>query len=54
MIAESSKDGVQVGFFARLRNARLLEAILINRATQPVYEKVTALLNERRQELTKK
>lgn len=54
MIAESSKDGVQVGFFARLTNARLLEAILINRAPQPVYEKVTALLNERRQELTKK
>jgi len=54
MIAESTEKDVQIGFFARIDNARLLEAIYINRSPQPVYERVTALLKERREELRKK
>jgi len=53
MIAESIEKNIQIGFFAKLTNVRLLEAILINRAPQPVYDKVTTLLRERREELTK-
>lgn len=54
MIAESVEKDIQIGFFARIDNARLLEAILINRSPQPVYEKVTTLLKERKEELRKK
>lgn len=54
MLAESGAKDIQIGFFARIQNARLLEAILINRSPQPVYERVTALLKERKEELRKK
>lgn len=54
MIAESTSQDIQIGFFARLENSRLFEAILISRAPQPVYEKVTALLKQRKEELKKK
>lgn len=53
MIAENLAKNIQIGFFAKINNARLLEAILINRSPQPVYDKVTTLLKERREELKK-